>query len=147
MLNGTLALHDIRDVEAFTASILAKAGIGRSHPDHEDRHAFLIAECWILSTRYNGSQGSRFSAWAKWKLGLALIDRHRQVEGRTRWQFSDRTYERPRPVLVPLDPDRTVTVDPEMGGLSDLMRLLRTGSSESTRPDAEVGAGQARLAA
>jgi hypothetical protein len=72
--------------------------------DGEELHAYLIAECWRLSLRYDGSQGSRFSVWARQTLSLRLVDWQRARWGRTRWTFSDgHVHERERPQPISLD--------------------------------------------
>ena len=93
MLNGKLALHDIRDTEAFTAQIIHHS----THPYNEDLHAHLIALTWELSTRYNPDQGSRFSAWARLTCQRRLIDHTRKEHGDHRYHSG-----RNRPILVPL---------------------------------------------
>lgn len=138
MLNGTLALHDIRNVEAFCADI-ARRHLGRlGHHDHEELLAYLVEECWLLSvTVYQPSRGS-FSTFAGDALRRKLID-HQRARGRTRWQFRDRVYERQLPELVPLDPAEHAHAeaarDPAADSAADLAGLLRTrGSDEAWRP-------------
>lgn len=108
MLNGKLALHDIQDVEAFTATILQRNRRTTATEDHEDIHAWLIETCWELSLIYRPDNATvRFSTYARTTLTYRLTDYIRTRNGRTRWQFKDRTYERPRPTLISLD-------DPEL---------------------------------
>lgn len=101
MLNGTLTLHDIKDVEAFCTTIANT----RPHntEDHEDLTAYLIAECWILSKRYNHRHQITFSTWAGNTLRKRIIDWERQRHERTCWKTGGRTYERTATRLVPLD--------------------------------------------
>lgn len=109
MLNGKLALYDIDDVEAFCVRILERNAKDLAQPGdyHQQRFqdclAFLIATCWELSSKW-GSEGS-FRAGAGTILAARIIDWRRQPVqgGRTRFQFSDRTIDRPRPVMVPLE--------------------------------------------
>lgn len=160
MLNGTLSLHDIRDVEAFCTNIAE--GPLRQHNPHqqEDLIAYLVEECWILSTRYQPG-GITFSTWARATLQRRIHDHLRKRDGRTTWQFADRTYERERPILVSIDEaaghtsttGQQLTYDhaaqrglhglvtethrdpPPHGNPSDLVRLLRTRSSDEAWRD------------
>lgn len=116
MLTSTLALHDVRDAEAFCASILRRKGI----PVDEDTLAYLVGECWILSTRFDGTQGSRFSAWAKLTLERRLIDRARKEHGDHRYHSG-----RNRPQFHPLaDTLPAIGSDPAEDRDPDLERLL-----------------------
>jgi hypothetical protein len=90
-----LALHDVRDVQGMCASIVARNGSELSFHDEGDLVAFLVAECWRLSLRYDGSQGSIFSVWAWSILSRRIVYWKRQ-------RFVDARYTAP-PVLVPLD--------------------------------------------
>jgi DNA-directed RNA polymerase specialized sigma24 family protein len=108
LLNAKYSLLGIADVEAFTGRIVERSGLQLSVTDREELHVYLIEECWLLSRRYDGSRGSRFSAWARATLRLRCIDWQRSRWGRTRWTFSDGSgYERELPQLVSLnDPER-----------------------------------------
>ena len=104
LLNGKLSLHGIDDVERFAGAIVQRSGLELSLHDGEELHAYLITECWRLSLRYDGSQGSRFSVWARHTLSLRLVDWQRARWGRTRWTFSGgHSHERARPRHVSLD--------------------------------------------
>jgi hypothetical protein len=121
VLNGKLSLHGI-DVEAFTAAIVRYSHFQLSYHDRQDLHAFLIEECWKLSLRFEpGIIRGGFSVWAGTTLRKRLIDWERQRFGRTKWQFSDRTYERPRTDIVSLDdPERDQLRDALGAGTGDL---------------------------
>lgn len=140
MLNGTLTLHDIRDVEAFCAELIPAS---TSREDREDLHAYLIETCWELSLHHKPGTRS-FSARAGQILRQRRHDWQRQRNGRTRWQFATHTYERPRPILVSHDDlgdglhaalatpgwDHARDGDPR-----DLVRLLRERSSDEAWRD------------
>lgn len=84
MLNGTLSLHDIRDVEAFCTTILDRRGL--TGPDREDLLAHLIEETWILSARDPKPWTRSFSGWVCPLLQLRLIDHVRKANGDWRYQ-------------------------------------------------------------
>ena len=137
MLTGTLKLHGIDDVERFAVAIVHRSGIELSDHDREDLVAYLVAETWQLSVRYQPG-GISFSTWAGTTLRKRLVDWQRKRFGRTRFVFHDRIIERPRPQLVSLDaddPDGTplgATVgslagDPAADRSPDLARLLGAG--------------------
>jgi len=120
MLAGTLALHDIRDVELYCARILHRANLDLAHHDSEDLLAYLVETCWELSLGYRpNGQPHRFSSYAAPILQRRVTDWQRKKNGRTTWKFATHTYERPRPVVVNID-----SVEPE---------LDRLGASLGTR--------------
>jgi hypothetical protein len=155
MLNGTLALHDIRDVEAFVTAIVKRADLQLLTEETEDLNAYLIATTWELSLKYHAGRIS-FSTWAQHTLRKRIIDWQRQKYGRSTWQFKDSTHYRKRPTIVSIDEPRGhysetgseltydhaaerglhSTVTPSSGhpprdrDASDLVRLLRTRSSD-----------------
>jgi hypothetical protein len=125
VLNSKLALHGIDDVEAFTAGIVQHSHFELSFHDRQELHAHLISECWRLSLVYRpGIIRGGFSLWAGTTLRKRLIDWERQRFGRTKWQFSDRTYERPRTEIVSLD-------DPQRSQLVNALGT-RTGDLEAS---------------
>jgi hypothetical protein len=88
--------------------------------------------------------GLSFSTLAGTTLRLRVVDWKRRHHGRTRWQFSDRVYERERPQLVSLDTDDpdgaplasilgTRAGDPAADCDPDLERLLGTRDSSRAR--------------
>ena len=174
MLNGKLALHDIHDVEAFCTTIAKGRNRQHNHHEQEDLIAWLIEECWILSTRYQPG-GITFSTWARTTLQKRVHDHIRQRDGRTTWKFKNHTHTRTRPHLVSLDNPtwmdgrdeearttigldyysraglgHSVTgqpLDPEIHRSPDLMRLLRTRDRTRPRPDNTMGQRTPRAAA
>jgi hypothetical protein len=139
-----LELHDIDDTEAFVGAIVSRSGLDLSYHDREDLQQFLLGECWRLSLVYRRGDphyGPRFALYATGILRLRVVDWSRKRLGRTRWQFKDKTYERPRAELVSLDADDAGDsgVEPALAGsgldrgereLADELRLLR----ERSRP-------------
>jgi hypothetical protein len=77
VLNGTLALNGINDVEAFCTTILNRARLELTPHEHEDALAYLIEETWILSRTYRPGARS-FSTHAGTRLPQRLIDWQRQ---------------------------------------------------------------------
>lgn len=137
MLNGTLTLHDIRDVEAYCTNILQRT----NHPHDEDTLAYLIATTWELSLTYQPGRLS-FSTWAGTTLRQRLNDHTRTTKGRTVWRFKNRTYTRTLPTITSLDdpharqPEPTPHGDPAADRDTDrLVRLLRSRSSDEAWRD------------
>lgn len=150
LLNGTLALHDVRDVEAFCAAIIQRRQPDLPWVEQDDLLAELIEDCWVLSTRFQPG-GLSFSTWAQTTL-VKRAGAWERRKYRTTWKFKDRTHVRPRPQFVSLDTpegralsDRTVD-GPESGG-SDLAWLLGAGGGTDARPNGTGGTGHDRLAA
>jgi len=150
LLNGKLSLRGIADVEAFTGRIVERSKLYLDHSDREALHAFLVAECWLLSTRYSPGRIS-FSTWAGATLRLRLVDWQRQRFGRTRWTFKDgREHVRERAQLVSLDADDSLrdrldesvaarSGDPAADSSTDLEWLLEGGDRKAARDIAEMG--------
>jgi hypothetical protein len=149
LLNSTFTLHDIRDVESFTARIVERTGLRLSVDDREQLHVYLIEECWELSTRFQPSRIS-FSSYAGTNLRLRAVDWQRERFGRTRWVFKDRVYERPRVELVSLDADDSLRdrlgssftgggLDDGEHRLADQLRDLDKRSRRPGRGDELVG--------
>lgn len=113
LLQGTLTLHDIADVEALARKALQdhlRQGAGRgqartswlNEDDHEDALTYLIATAWNLSRRYGPDadhpaiQSDRpFGLLCYWLMRRRIVDWYRQRYGSTRYKT--------RPPLVPLD--------------------------------------------
>ena len=118
VLNETLALHDVQDVERF-ANRIAHDALGASLRAHErdDLIAYLVAELWRASLSYDSARASSFSTHA-YQLGRRrVIDWLRQERGRTRWKFSSGQHERERPDILSLDaPDGDQLAGPLAGG-------------------------------
>jgi DNA-directed RNA polymerase specialized sigma24 family protein len=132
MLNGTLALHDIRDVEAFCTRILKGARLEITEQDRTDLLAYLIEITWELSSRYQPGNLS-FSTWAHRTLRHRVIDWQRQWNGRTRWAFADHVFEREARTTVELDPDAvgTTNLDPAERSHTDEPRMEPGGDLSS----------------
>jgi hypothetical protein len=128
-----LKLHDVEDAERFVGAIVTRSGLVLSWSDREDLEQFLLVQAWELSLRYEAG-GISFSSFAGTTLRLRLVDWQRQRNGRTRWVFRDRVYERPRATLVSLDeldePLATGSGDPAADSSPDLERLLTTGDRQ-----------------
>lgn len=106
LLNGTLQLHDIQDVEKFARRILdnhlRKTRGTLNHTDTEDALAYLVETAWELSLTYNPERTSSFSKYAYTRLSLRIIDWYR-----TRF-YRDQTntdwYRRNNPNAKTIDP-------------------------------------------
>ncbi len=119
-------------------SVLERRGIGRSHPEYEDRLAELIAAAWNLSREYNPErdnarrkgQERNLAAFVYYRLGHRVVDGER-ARYRTKWVTKNYTYERPRPVFVELEErelDESLGAragDPATSGSPDLAGVLR----------------------
>jgi DNA-directed RNA polymerase specialized sigma24 family protein len=137
LLPSKLVLHGV-DVKAACSRIGARyfaQNPGLLESDREDLIAYPLADAWRMSERYApNSPKSRFGAWIEPTLQQRCIDWRRSKYGRTRWQFSSHTYERPR------EPDRRLDApgrpgDPDAGDLRDLV-AARTGDPAADRdPD------------
>ena len=85
MLNGTLSLHDVRDVEAFCAKVVHRSGLRLDTDQQNNLLAYLIGECWLLSERYDPGNGhtTSFAGWAAHDLRRRVIDWARAEYGRS----------------------------------------------------------------
>ena len=151
MLPGVLALHDVRDVEGFCVRIIRGSSVDLDADRYEDLLTYLIETAWELSKIEPRQWDRSFSGWAHPLLRLRVVDWQRS-KYRTKWQFKDRTYERPIPVFVSVDdrlgdayPYELVDVTPDRS--TDLMRVLGAGDSPDTRDDVEDGEGENERAA
>jgi hypothetical protein len=153
VLHGKLSLHDIRDVEQFTGRIIDRVRRDLTDQDNEDLWAYLIALTWELSLRYDrGDQPSCFSNYAAIVLKRRVVDWQRSRDGRTKWQFADRTHIRELPTFHPLEdrqdePDPSQSMDNEVDRFSDLLGLQRKRSSRIPQRDNGMGKAPAREAA
>jgi hypothetical protein len=146
VLNGELRLHGV-DVERLAAAVLheaiARSGFPLREHQREDLLADLVAYTWELSLRYDpdldhararGRQPG-FDGWATQRLRFRVIDWIRQTEGRTRWAFSDHTYERSVRSVESWDgldeADQQGSVDAEAHSDLDLGRVLLRGDSRA----------------
>jgi hypothetical protein len=139
-------LHDIDDVEAFCRRVLERAGSRLYADEAEDALAYLISECWVLSSAYDPERGASFATFAYRALSRRLVDRARS-KYRTRWVFKDRVYERPRPDLLSLNAlnpehDRLGLAEPGGGvdnGACRLAAELRVLRARGRRPAGRNG--------
>ncbi|HEX3268506.1 MAG TPA: hypothetical protein VHQ98_11035 [Gaiellaceae bacterium] len=67
-------MHDVDDAFGFVCAIVSRSNLELGFPDREDLREYLLGELWILSTRFDGSRGSRFSIWAKATLSKRVYD-------------------------------------------------------------------------
>ena len=104
LLNGRLQLHDLRDTEALAWSAIRAHRLHLNPGERESLAAYLIAEVWRASLRYDPSRGS-FATLAGTIAHRRVVDWLRLEFGRSSWQFHDHSYERERPVVVSLDTD------------------------------------------
>jgi len=149
-----LALWNVDNAERFCWAIVSRSRLELDFHDAEDLHQYLLVECWRLSLRYQPG-GPDFDGWASRILRMRVVDWTRQRNGRTTWQFANRTYERRRPQLVSFDSERdrldsalgTGTGDPAAGRDSDLGRLVSTGDRQRARDLRTLGLKPPRRAA
>jgi hypothetical protein len=134
VLNGTLALNGIHDVEAFCIYILKRLKL--TPHEHEDALAYLIEETWILSTHHKPGAGT-FPAHAATRLPQRLIDWQRKRKD-TRYPSNTRytTIHTDDPTIR-RQLERTHTNpshnDPPDRNTDQLVRLLRTRSRSRPR--------------
>lgn len=103
-----LKLLDVDDVFALVHGVVRRSRLELRWDEREDLVAYLVAEAWKLSLRFDPSlpKGTRndFAGYLTINLKQRIYDWQRQRNGRTVWRFADRVYERPpRPELVSLD--------------------------------------------
>lgn len=129
MLAARYQLHDVDDVEALclrAARTWATRNEARLSPhDFESLTAFLIEATWRMSERYDPERSSSFRAVVAGRLPNRCVDWLRQHRGRTRWQFSGRTYERDVP--RPLSLDQAFDGDPLGESLGSVDGDFETG--------------------
>ena len=148
LLNAKLALHEVDDVEGVCISAIRKAGLRLEHYEFEECLTYLIETSWELSLGYErGDFPSRFGVYLSRRLQQRLSDWQRSRNGRTKWQFADRTYIRPLPSLVSLEhrpdgPDHSILGDADGGGLQDVLGLQRARGGKGARR-AEEASGAA----
>ena len=154
MLPGKLVLHDVADAEGLCARIIQRSSLTLSFHEHEDLLAFLVETAWELSLSYEPGDLSfppNFSTYANTILSRRCFD-WKRGQGRTRWQFANRTYERTLPVFTTLDDrpdnaDSTSTVDVDRVRQLDLGRLLGTRGCGPARRNGEMGTAPDKRAA
>jgi hypothetical protein len=77
VLNGQLALHDIRDTEAFATRIIQRTHLNLNPQDHEELLTWLIEETWNLARTWRPGP-SPFSTHAGQWLPRRITDWQRQ---------------------------------------------------------------------
>jgi hypothetical protein len=140
LLNGVLQLHDVQNVENFCrraiqAEMRRLRMPGLNPTDHDEALAYVIAECWILSERYNPALTPSFSTYAYPKCRLRFINWLHTKLGRN-------PNRKPPHYLEDLRADQLVTArndDPPGDRDADLVRLLRTGSRANADTIDELG--------
>lgn len=153
MLNGKLVLHGV-DVEYVCHWAIEKAGIADlSHHEREDLLAYLIAECWELSERFDPERFSKgFDAYAYITLKKRAVGWDQRIRRRRlKWQFADRTYERPAVHVDSIDRMGQALIEGEANGpddsLADLVGVFREGGSAKPRQNHSRGEKEPGLAA
>jgi hypothetical protein len=136
VLNGTLALNGIHDVEAFCIYILKRSRLKLTPHEHEDALAYLIEETWILSQHHRPGAGT-FTAHAATRLPQRLIDWQRKRKD-TRYPSNTRYTQHSlddHRIRNRLDNDPTPPRYDHLGNRNadQLVRLLRTRSRSTTR--------------
>jgi len=143
VLNGKLRLHDIDDVEAFSAYLINRQRRdGYNGYDYEELLTWFIESTWKLSLRYDPERGSSFRNFVASKLRVASWERERF--GRTRWVFSSHVYERPRPTFVPIEDrpelaDTGIPADSAAGGFSHVLGIQRARGRKGDRRNGRLG--------
>lgn len=153
VLNGTLSLHDARDVEALCRAALKRSGRELSFHEYEDELARLIAECWRLSKRYDRERDralekGRVPSFASYAFEI-LVQRASAGEReryRTRWVSRNGVYERPAPELRSLDEAREGGAELAVCGsgfdpdhpAEGFLELLRQADSRKARHKREI---------
>jgi hypothetical protein len=135
VLNGKLILHG-EDVEALCGKVVTLSRLELTYHEREDLLAYLIEECWELSLRYRPG-GIGFGAYANTTLKKRAIGWDQRIRRRRlKWQFKDRTYQRPSVDVVSLDQldatQREVVMDNPSDSDADLLRILRKGGRART---------------
>jgi hypothetical protein len=137
LLNGTLTLHDVRDVEALCRWVVntrVPGGELRQH-EREDLITWLIEVAWFHSRKYRPGGTVSFSTYITVQLRRDVHEWKRKQNGRTRWSASNgKVYERVMPRVVSLEGEqesgelerawRPGEVDSTDGGLAALARSL-----------------------
>jgi hypothetical protein len=144
VLNGQLALHDIRDTEAFCITIIQRSRLELGHHDQQDLLAYLVEEAWILSRTWRPGP-SPFSTHAGQWLPRRIIDWQRQRQD-TRYPSNTRFAE------VSIDdrmaqPHTLSMVDDHLHRDPDHERLHRTRDRSEDRPYPNLGQRPTRTAA
>jgi hypothetical protein len=150
MLNGTLRLHDVDDVEAAANRVVEdwlrqKRAYLRDH-DREDLIAYIVGIAWELSLTYDPNRGWSFSKLLYQRGSLRIVDWYRA-------RFQDLRADKPALPLsldAPTNNDAadgpgpllidTLAAQPAQGDLAadldsdSLIRWLRTNRNSSPPP-------------
>lgn len=127
-------------------SVIKRSALQLAYHEQEDLLSYLVEEAWLFSVRYDQGRraiGNGFGGSLKIALRNKVVDWQRQRNGRTKWQFKDRVYERVIPVFVPLEDrgdgvDHSQLGDLDSGGLSDLLGLQRARGGKGARSTEEA---------
>jgi RNA polymerase sigma factor (sigma-70 family) len=103
LLNGTLQLQGVDNVESLARRVLddrLRASSAFLNPvEYEDALSYMVAEAWVLSTRYDPAKGTQsFSTYAYRILWRRVASWYRQRFGDTRY--------RSNPVWVSFDEEQ-----------------------------------------
>jgi len=159
LLSGQFSLHGL-DVEPFAARVVDRTLRRRnieiySVHRREDLLAFVIAEVWVASRKFDARRYASFEQFAYSVAQRRVFDWIRLDAGRSRWAFGPNAdhahaggvYERERPELLSLDFERESgdgELDGALSGVAndfadtrspDLMRVLAAGSGAGDRDD------------
>lgn len=100
LLGSTLAVYDVRDLEALVRRALDNQlrgwGARLAQDEYEDALAYLITKAWELSLVYRPTPGLAFSTYCTRIVRKRVVDWYRQ-------RFHDARYGEPRPVVVSLE--------------------------------------------
>ena len=133
LLNGTLQLRDIRDVERLCRSAMLEHGADRwPWQDQEDCLAYLIERTWELSLRYDPSRDRHpsFANYAHYRLT------HHIVADWQRQHYGDQRYNRPTITSLNEDPERihlSAPPDNEANSHEEIQRLISERDRYRTR--------------
>jgi hypothetical protein len=137
MLQGTLTLHDLRDVEAFCNAALDQA-LNRSRAnlrpaDHDDALAYLISQTWRLSLRYDHNKNPSFTSFARTFQPRFLVDfyRTRFLDNRNRRRYQPDEWYRIQQLVFAGSLDAPVERHPHDENPRTLGELLAVPDSSS----------------
>jgi DNA-directed RNA polymerase specialized sigma24 family protein len=144
VLNGQLALHGIRDVEAYCDYHIRHSRLELNPTDHEDLLDWLITETWRLSTRYRPGPKA-FTTLARERMPNLIIDWQRQRKD-TRYPSNTRYTQ------VPLNDQlaHTHTISPlddQAHSRTDQQRLHHQRDRSQDRPYPNLDRTPTRTAA
>lgn len=150
MLPRRWSLHDVEDVEALCGRVLderlKRFGAVLRPDDRADALAYLLAEAWMLSGKWDPAKGvPSFSTFAYRRLRFAVVNWFRE-------RFGDSRYSRRIPEALTLSLDAATgkgrsdlgelvaarASDPADGCDPDLARLLEEAGCQRARDLAEV---------